>query len=197
MDPTSTRPVRGIVRRGLDLLRLSVMSGSPPEPDLQQLSAEELDARIAALRGEMRPLEQQLAELRSQRDVVETEIRRRGRSSRRVQRADIKDRMRSGTLPTVVELIAEGGEGALDAYVYNLKTGGEIRLGFPGARHQQIAFSDGKRTRQAATVEDGAALYAAGWFLGTPGRPGIRVHFPGTRQERLADPEEVFVRPDA
>lgn len=171
------------------------MTGSSPEPDLQQLSDDELAARITALRAEMRPLEQQLAELRSRRDVIQTEVRRRERSSRRVERADVKERMRSGSLPTVVELIAGGGDGSLDAYVYNLKTGGEIRLGFPGARQQQLAFSDGKRTRQTSSFEDGAELYAAGWFLGTPGRPGIRVHFPGTRQERLADPEEVYVRP--
>ena len=39
-----------------------------------------------------------------------------------------------------------------------------------------------------------ARLYAAGWDLGSPGRPGVRVHFPGTRQERLVSPDEVFVR---
>lgn len=170
------------------------MTGASPEPDLQQLSDEELNARIAALRDEMRPLEQQLAALRSRRDVVQTEVRRRERLARRVERADVKERMRSGSLPTVVELIAGGADGSLDAYVYNLKTGGEVRLGFPGARQQQLSFSDGRRTRQASSFEEGAELYAAGWFLGTPGRPGIRIHFPGTRQERLADPEDVYVR---
>ena len=37
-------------------------------------------------------------------------------------------------------------------------------------------------------------LYAAGWDHGTPGRPGVRVHFPGTRQERLVPADEVVAR---
>src|ERR1700694_1424358 len=30
---------------------------------------------------------------------------------------------------------------------------------------------------------------------GSPGRPGVRVHFPGPRQERLVPAEEVYARP--
>jgi hypothetical protein len=51
---------------------------------------------------------------------------------------------------------------------------------------------------QAAQAKDFAEvfrLYAAGWELGSPGRPGVRVHFPGTRQERLVPSDEVFARP--
>ena len=42
-----------------------------------------------------------------------------------------------------------------------------------------------------------ASLYGEGWELGSPGRPGVRVHFPGTRQEKLAEPDEVYARPAA
>ena len=64
-------------------------------------------------------------------------------------------------------------------------------------------FSKGGETCRGRMLQlaDGAAsplcdlLFAAGWELGSPGRPGVRVHFPGTRQERLVDPEDVHVQP--
>src|SRR6202163_4800649 len=84
---------------------------------------------------------------------------------------------------------------ALDDYVFNLKTGGEVRLGFPGARAQSLTFTDGVKTAHATDLAEAAGLYAAGWELGSPGRPGVRVHFPGTRQERLVAASDVFARP--
>jgi hypothetical protein len=47
---------------------------------------------------------------------------------------------------------------------------------------------------QVRDLDEAARLWAAGWEPGSPGRPGLRVHFSGTRQERLADPEEVYAR---
>jgi len=143
----------------------------------------------------MRPLERDLASLRAERDVVLTEIRRRERGAHRASRADLKAGMKEGKFPTVVELIAGSDGGALDEYVFNLKTGGEVRLGFPGARQQSLTFTDGAKTAQATDLAQAAELYAAGWELGSPGRPGVRVHFPGTRQERLIPGNEVYARP--
>jgi hypothetical protein len=103
--------------------------------------------------------------------------------------------MREGTFPTVVELVAGSDSGSLDDYAYNLKTGGEVRLGFPGGRAQTLTFTDGIKIVQAADMAQAAELYRAGWELGSPGRPGVRVHFPGTRQEKLVAADEVFARP--
>src|SRR5437588_322832 len=100
--------------------------------------------------------------------------------------------MRAGEYPTIAQLVMTAEEGSLDDYRYHLKTGGEVRLGFPGAREQALAFTDGRRAAQARDLRQAAELYAAGWELGSPGRPGVRVHFPGTRQEKLADPDEVY-----
>ena len=47
----------------------------------------------------------------------------------------------------------------------------------------------------ASDLGEAARLYAAGWELGSPGRPGVRVHFPGTRQERLVTADDVYARP--
>jgi hypothetical protein len=163
--------------------------------DLTVLEAGDLERRVGEIRDRMRPLEQDLVALRAERDVLQTEIRRRERVAHRVSRAGLKAGMKEGKLPTVGELVAGSDGGALDEYVFNLKTGGEVRLGFPGARQQSLTFTDGARTAQATDLAQAAELYAAGWELGSPGRPGVRVHFPGTRQERLIPANEVYARP--
>ena len=143
----------------------------------------------------MRPVEQQLSALRGERDLLLTERRRRDRNANRESRADLKAAMREGKFPTVGELIAGSQAGSLDDYAFNLKTGGEVRLGYPGARSQSLTFTDGVQVAQAGDLAAAAQLYSAGWELGGPGRPGVRVHFPGTRQERLVGADEVFARP--
>jgi hypothetical protein len=164
------------------------------DDDLTALDAGELEARLADVRARMRPVEQQLAELRAERDVLLTERRRRERLTQRECRAGLRDSMRAGELPTVAALIAGADSGSFEDYRYNLKTGGEVRLGFPGAR-AAVAFTDGRQVAQARDLAQAGELYRAGWEAGSPGRPGIRVHFPGTRQEKLVDPDEVYAAP--
>ena len=163
--------------------------------ELAGLADEELERRLDEIRGRMRPLDEQLARLRMQRDVLLTEKRRRERGAHREARNAIKAAMKEGQYPTIAQLVAGSNEGSLDDFVFNLKTGGEVRLGFPGARAQTLAFTDGAQAAQAKDLAEAASLYEAGWELGSPGRPGVRVHFPGTRQERLVPAEEVFARP--
>jgi hypothetical protein len=163
--------------------------------DLAQVDLAEIERRVAEIRERMRPVEENLAALRGERDQLLTELRRRQRLASRTARADLKAGMKEGTFPTVAELVASAESGSLDDYVYNLKTGGEVRLGFPGARSQTLTFTDGVRLGQAGDLAQAAELYAAGWDLGSPGRPGVRVHFPGTRQERLVAADEVYARP--
>jgi hypothetical protein len=103
--------------------------------------------------------------------------------------------MKEGRFPSIADLVAASDSGSLDEYVYHLKTGGEVILGFPGARSQTITLTDGVQAANAKDFAEIARLYAAGWELGSPGRPGVRVHFPGTRQERLAASDEVFAKP--
>ena len=162
--------------------------------DLGSLQDAELERRVGDVRERMRPLEQDLAGLRADRDVLLTEIRRRERGAHRASRADLKAGMKEGKFPTVAELVAGSEAGSFEDYVFNLKTGGEVRLGFPGARAQSLAFTDGAKTAQATDLAQAAELYVAGWEVGSPGRPGVRVHFPGTRQERLVPADEVFAR---
>ena len=169
------------------------MSGVSEE--LSALEPAELERRLAELRERMRPVERDLAALRAERDVLLTELRRRERHANRLSRADVKSAMKEGRVPSVAELVAAVEIGSFDEYVYNVKTGGEVLLGFPGARSQSLTFTDGVQAAQAKEFAEAARLYAAGWELGSPGRPGVRVHFPGTRQERLVGADEVFARP--
>lgn len=162
---------------------------------MQDLEDAEIERRVAEIRERMRPHESELAKLRGERDVLMTELRRRRRLLERTSRADLKAAMREGEFPTVAELVAGSDAGSLDDYVYNLKTGGQVRLGFPSARTQSLGFTDGVQVAQAGDLARAAELYAAGWELGSPGRPGVRVHFPGTRQERLVPADEVYARP--
>jgi hypothetical protein len=162
---------------------------------VDQLETPEIERRMAEIRERMRPHEESLAALRGERDELLTELRRRQRLAQRTARADIKTAMREGKFPTVAELVAASDSGSLDEFVYNLKTGGQVRLGFPGARTQTLTFTDGVKVAQAADLGEAARLYTAGWELGSPGRPGVRVHFAGTRQERLISADEVYARP--
>jgi hypothetical protein len=102
--------------------------------------------------------------------------------------------MKEGTIPSIADLVGAVEEGSFDEYVYNLKTGGEVRLGFPGARSQSLSFTDGVQVAQAKDFAEAARFYVAGWELGSAGRPGVRIHFTGTRQERVVLPDEVFAR---
>lgn len=162
--------------------------------ELSSIDDAELERRVADMRERMRPVEQQLSALRGERDLLLTERRRRDRNAHRESRADLKAAMREGKFPTVAELVAGSQAGSLDDYAFNLKTGGEVRLGYPGARSQSLSFTDGVQVAQAGDLAAAARLYEAGWELGGPGRPGVRVHFPGTRQERLVGADEVFAR---
>jgi hypothetical protein len=162
--------------------------------DLGQAEAGDLERRVAEIRERMRPHEAELERLRGERDLLLTELRRRRRLGERTSRADLKAAMREGRFPTVAELVAGSEGGSLDEYDFNLKTGGQVRLGFPGARTQSLSFTDGVQVAQAHDLARAAELYAAGWELGSPGRAGVRVHFPGTRQERLVAADEVYAR---
>ena len=67
--------------------------------DLSGIDGDELERRVAAIKERMRPLEQELAGLRGERDVVLTEIRRRERVAQRTSRADLKAAMKGGQFP--------------------------------------------------------------------------------------------------
>src|SRR5260221_5208200 len=106
--------------------------------DLTTLDSAEIEGRMAAVRERMKPVQLELDQLRAERDVLATELRRRDRLASLNTRRDLKQAMREGSFPTIAELVASGAEGSFEDYAYNLKTGGEGRLGLPRGRYPTI-----------------------------------------------------------
>ncbi|HEV2953368.1 MAG TPA: hypothetical protein VG015_04705 [Candidatus Dormibacteraeota bacterium] len=163
-------------------------------PDPAALLTTDIQSQIDLIQNRMRPLETDLAELRAERDLLLAELRRRERVERTKQRAAVKAALREGELPSIEALIDSDGTGTFDGYIYNLRTGGEVRLGFPGTRAQTLALTNGRQLAQVRDFEEARRLFAQGWELGSPGRSGVRVHFPGSRQEKLVEPKDVVAR---
>src|SRR5437879_12762948 len=95
--------------------------------DLTQLDAAEIERRVAAVRERMRPLDEQLAAIRGERDLLLTELRRRRRLSERTTRADLKASMKEGKFPTIAELVAGSEGGSLRSEERRVGKGGGAR----------------------------------------------------------------------
>src|SRR2546430_8767139 len=102
--------------------------------DLSGFLDAEIESRLEEMRTRMRPVEQQLTELRAERDVLLTERRRRERAAHRERRANVKEAMKTGALPTFAEFIESAEAGGWGDFPVNLQTrgGGGARL--PRAR---------------------------------------------------------------
>ncbi len=145
----------------------------------------------------MAPYEQTLREIRSRMAEVATETRRRERAAQVSQRAGVRELAKSGGMPSVNAVLAaapspfpDGTE--LSATRAFLTTGGEVRFGFatrPGA----MTFTDGRRQKQARTWDEARQAFEDGWEPGNPGIPGVRVHLPNSRVERVVAADEVVV----
>ncbi len=169
---------------------------------LADLSAQELDAQQLALesaaakiRREMEPFTHRLAEVAQDLERLSTERRRRQRLQQRESRALARAAAASGQAPSLEDLMAtaDGPTGSLTEVALVLKTGGRVVAGFPGARRPTLSLTDGAETIQVDTLGKARRWWQAGWVFGSPGRPGVRVHRAGTRQERLIGADEVFV----
>ena len=175
--------------------------------DLTALDDHDLAGQLAAcqeaeraVRAEMAPFEARLQALRQVRDRLRTEERRRERQRHIASRQAVRQAVRSGSAPSLEEALGAPeplfpGEAALGAFRFLLETGGEVALGYPGAREPLLQMTDGVATERVATLERARSLYAQGWECGVPQRPGVRVHTPGTRLERLLPSDRCFLEP--
>jgi hypothetical protein len=160
---------------------------------------DEIRARERGVRAEMRPFEERLSAIRSELELALTEQRRRDRQARHQTRVWVRTNVRGQEFPSLDETLAAGaGVGdaeLLGARRYFLQTGGEVALGYAGSSKAGLAFTDGGSSSTAADFGEARRLYSQGWELGTPQKLGVRVHFVGTRQEKLVAGDEVFVGP--
>ncbi len=171
---------------------------------LREFDAPALEAAAAALQAAeratiaaMAPYDRQLREIRARMSELATERRRRERAAQVAQRAGVREAAKTGGMPSLAAAL-EAGEtlfddaAALQTIRAFLSTGGEVGFGF-ATRPGTIAFTDGRRQRQARTWGEARSLYAEGWEPGAPGIPGVRVHLAGSRVERVAAATEVVV----
>lgn len=181
-------------------------SGGPGGAELSALSDEQLAAesdRLAeaerALRLEMAPLRLRERELAGRLALVATERRRRERQRQLAKRREVRSQVQEGDAPSIQQLVESpeptdiepGNFGELE---FLLETGGVIALGYPGSRLPTLQMTDGAAVATVASLEEARRLFHLGWDFGVPARRGVRVHTPGTRLERLLEPEKCFVR---
>ncbi|MGA9776323.1 MAG: hypothetical protein WBU92_10480 [Candidatus Dormiibacterota bacterium] len=188
-------------------LTQSSPGGGLPEPErLAKMSEPELDELDRGLeqaerelRRRLAPLQGELAELTAQRSRLATERRRRERQLHLRQRQQVRAEVAGGSAPSLMELVAqveapELGEPEFTELEFLLDTGGVVQLGYPGSRSPSLQMTDGRATAVVTDLAEARRLYREGWELGVPARPGVRVHTPGTRLERLLAPDRCFVR---
>jgi hypothetical protein len=183
---------------------------SPPggaAAPLEQLSEEELAARDAELsrretevRRRLAPLQAELGAYTAERGRIATERRRRERQAQMRKRQEVRSEVREGAAPSLLDAVASPeppafGERSFSELEFLLETGGVVLLGYPGSKTQTLQMTDGRDTAQVSDLAEARRLYRLGWEFGVPARPGVRVHTPGTRLERLLAAERCFVRP--
>lgn len=152
------------------------------------------------LRDQMAPFQLRLTKLAKDAAVVQTEVRRRERQRHIQARKEVRTQVSEGQAPSLGQLVEAAeppqfGEPSFSDLTFLLESGGEVALGYPGSRVPSLQMTDGSATSTVTTLAEARELYRQGWEIGAPARRGVRVHTPGTRLERLLDPDKCFVRP--
>jgi hypothetical protein len=147
----------------------------------------------------MAPFQLRLTRLAKDAAAVQTEVRRRERQRHIQARKEVREQVKEGEAPSLAQVVeAEEpppfGEPAFSELSFLLESGGQVALGYPGSRTPSLQMTDGSAISTVTTLAEARELYRLGWEIGVPARPGVRVHTPGTRLERLLDPDKCFVR---
>ena len=58
-------------------------------------------------------------------------------------------------------------------------------------------MTNGSSTAAVKTVAEIRTRYLDGWDFGTAAHPGVRMHIPNSRTEKIVQASEVFIRVDA
>lgn len=181
----------------------------PPPEDFSGLSDEQLQQLVEQvesaerwIREQMAPFQLRLTRLAQDSAAVRTEVRRRDRQRHIQSRKEVRDQVKEGEAPSLAQLVEADsppsfGEPPFSELSFLLDSGGEVALGYPGSRTPSLQMTDGSAITAVTTLAEARQLYRQGWEIGVPARRGVRVHTPGTRLERLLDPENCFVRPAA
>ncbi|HEV1997186.1 MAG TPA: hypothetical protein VGR61_03520 [Candidatus Dormibacteraeota bacterium] len=166
-------------------------------PELEGLSLDELRAKVAALQGRVAPVRTELARLEGEADAVRGEIRRRERLAQVDARREVRSRLGAGEMPTLEDVVAGADlpdTTRFDDLTYVRDSATEVRVGYAAAAHQEVSFTDGASTSDAADLGTARGLWRAGWEFGTAAARGVRVYPAGSRAEKMLPAAEVHVR---
>ena len=178
----------------------------PPAEEFAGLADEHLQQLVQMvetaerrIRDQMAPFQLRLTRLPKDAAAVQTEVRRRERQRHIQARKEVREQVKEGEAPSLAQVVeAEEpppfGEPAFSELSFLLESGGQVALGYPGSRTPSLQMTDGSAISTVTTLAEARELYRLGWEIGVPARPGVRVHTPGTRLERLLDPDKCFVR---
>jgi hypothetical protein len=167
--------------------------------NLENASDEELARRVRDIMAEMNPLEEALGRLRAQIQQVASEQKRRERSQHLKSRMQVRTTVAQGQMPTLQQ-IAESSNDLVppDAALAGLRffrdSGTEIGLGYATGREPTVWMTNGSSTAAVKTIAEIRSRYLEGWEFGTAAHPGVRMHIPNSRTERILQASEVFVQ---
>lgn len=166
---------------------------------LEQATDEELAARVREIMAEMAPLEEALGRLRSQIQQVASEQRRRERTQHLKSRLQVRTTVAQGQMPTLQQIAESANDlvpagAALRDLRFFRDSGTEIGLGYATAREPAIWMTNGSSTTAVKTIAEIRSRYVDGWEFGTAAHPGVRIHIPNSRTEKILKAGEVFVR---
>jgi hypothetical protein len=167
--------------------------------NLEQASDEELARRVREIMGEMSPLEETLGRLRAQIQQVVSEQKKRERAQHLKSRMQVRTTVAQGQMPTLQQ-VAESSNDLVppDASLASLRffrdSGTEIGLGYATGREPTVWMTNGSSTAAVKTIAEIRSRFVEGWDFGTAAHPGVRIHIPNSRTEKILEPSQVFVR---
>ena len=169
------------------------------QANLDQASDEDLARRIREIMAEMAPLEEALGRLRVQIQQVASEQKKRERSQHLKARMQVRTTVAQGQMPTLQQAAESSNDlvppgTALTGLRFFRDSGTEIGLGYATGREPTIWMTNGSSTDAVKTVAEIRARYLDGWDFGTAQHPGVRMHIPNSRTEKILQASEVFVR---
>src|SRR2546422_11048946 len=168
-------------------------------PTLEEASDDELARRVREILMEMAPLEEALGRLRAQIQQVVSEQKKRERSQHLKARMQVRTTVAQGQMPTLQQVAESSNdlvppEASLTDLVFFRDSGTEVGLGYATAREPTVWMTNGSSTAAVRTVAEIRSRYLEGWDFGTAQHPGVRIHIPNSRTEKILQASEVFTR---
>ena len=181
-----------------DTLANNCMAMAEPM-NLEQASDEDLARRVREIMAEMTPLEEALGRLRAQIQQVVSEQKKRERSKHMKARMQVRTTVAQGQMPTLQQVAESSNDlvppdAALAALRFFRDSGTEIGLGYATGREPTVWMTNGSSTAAVKTVAEIRSRFLEGWDFGTAAHPGVRIHIPNSRTEKILRGSEVFVR---